>query len=55
MNEFKYYFILEFNKLGPKTNSISLNYLVNNIKKPSEVSVKYNGVNKIYTWNFKLI
>ncbi|AUB32044.1 hypothetical protein [Spiroplasma floricola] len=46
MNEFKYYFILEFNKLGPKNNSINLSYLINNPKKPTEISVKYDGTNK---------
>ncbi|WP_338984837.1 hypothetical protein [Spiroplasma endosymbiont of Diplazon laetatorius] len=55
MNEFKYYFLLEFNKLGPKNNSINLSYSVNDLTHPTMINVDYKLTNRTYTWNFKLI
>ncbi|ALD66788.1 hypothetical protein [Spiroplasma cantharicola] len=55
LNEFKYYFIIEFNKLGPKNNNIEIKFGVDNLALPKEIYVNYQGVNHRYSWNFKLI
>ncbi len=55
LNEFKYYFSLEFNKLGPKNNNIDIKFSVNNLEYPKEIYVLYECANHRYSWNFKLI
>ncbi|AUM62954.1 hypothetical protein [Spiroplasma monobiae] len=55
INEFKFYFIFEFNKLGPKNNDIKIEYALNDKDNPTEINVIYKCENRIYTWNFKLI
>ncbi len=55
LNEFKYYFLLEFNKLGPKNNNIDIKFSVSNLEYPKEIYVLYECANHRYTWNFKLI
>ncbi|QHX36968.1 hypothetical protein [Spiroplasma sp. BIUS-1] len=54
VNEFKYYFFLEFNKLGPKSNDVNLEMFMNDKEKPTKITVQYKCANKIYTWYFKL-
>ncbi|WP_339033944.1 hypothetical protein [Spiroplasma endosymbiont of Cantharis rufa] len=55
LNEFKYYFLLEFNKLGPKNNNIDIKFSVSNLEYPKQIYVLYQCENHRYTWNFKLI
>ncbi|AHI53240.1 hypothetical protein [Spiroplasma culicicola] len=51
LQEFKYYFLVEFNKLGPKNEKLNINFKFNDIFKPLKVSVMYRA-NQEYIWNY---
>ena len=52
---FKYYFMLEFQKLGPTNENISLVFSIDSPNKTRSIKATYQGAAKIYDWNYTII